>query len=643
METSFSFIDPSSQIGPDCQIGHYCIVEAGAVLEPSVKLGHHVVVHAGTIIGANTQVGDGCILGRPLTPAATSTVKASELPPLQIGKNCILGSHVVIYRGTLIKDGCFFGDYASVREKCKLGLSVLVGRGVAIENQAAIGDFTKIQTNAYITAYTTVEDHVFIGPCARTYNDNFMGRTEKRFKYIKGPTIKRGARVGGGSILLPGIVVGEETFVAAGALVTRDTPPRKLVKGIPARVERDVPGEEIIFSAPLQEDNLPGPGVSECSGRPVPGFDLKRQNILLQEDLRKVLDEVIKKGQFILAENVQELESEIARICGARYGIGVANGSDALYLALLACGVGQGDEVITTPFTFFATAGAIARAGAVPVFSDIDPVTYNLDPVLAASRVTSRTKAILPVHLYGHPADMEPLMQVARANQLKVIEDAAQALGASGQDGPVGNIGDAGCISFFPTKNLGCFGDGGMVVTSDPEIAERVRMLRVHGSRKKYIHEALGCNSRLDEMQAAVLRVKLAHFPSWTERRREIALLYDQLLNSSGLVQKGVIRLPRQLPGCFHVYHQYTLAVGERDRLQQYLKNKGIGSTVYYPLPLHRQEVFRSLGYKEGDFPRAEQAAREVLSLPMFPEMTGEEVDRVVHVICEFWKGEVQC
>lgn len=632
-----SLVHPTAQISSDCRIGYFCVIEEGAVLEPGVTIGHHVVIHAKTRVGAGTRVGDGCVLGRPLTPAATSTVKEQELPPLNIGENCILGSHVVMYRGTQVKNSCFFGDYASVRENCELGSFILVGRGVAIENQVVIGDYTKIQTNAYITAYTTIEDRVFIGPCARTYNDNFMGRTEKRFKYIKGPTIKRGARVGGGSIILPSVVVSEEAFVAAGALVTRDTPPYKLIKGIPARVERDVPVEEMFYPPPKENDPPPG-CKAEAGAAPIPGFDIKRQNSILKEAFIETISDTITKGHFILGENVKLLEDEIAHICGARYGIGVANGSDALYLALLACGIGPGDEVITTPFTFFATAGSIARTGAVPVFADIDPVSYNIDPEIVVSKITPRTKAILPVHLYGQPADMAPLLDIARSHDLKFIEDAAQALGASYRERAVGGIGDVGCISFFPTKNLGCFGDGGMVVTNDPEIAGRVQVLRVHGSRRKYHHEVLGCNSRLDAIQAAVLRVKLPYFPGWTEKRRKLARKYDELLRASGVVENGMIRLPFQYPDCVHVYHQYTIACKERDRLQQYLHEKAIGSTVYYPLPLHLQEVFRRLGFREGDFPRTEQSAREVLSLPMFPELTEEEVKRVVEAISEFYE-----
>ncbi|NPV54650.1 MAG: DegT/DnrJ/EryC1/StrS family aminotransferase [Firmicutes bacterium] len=369
----------------------------------------------------------------------------------------------------------------------------------------------------------------------------------------------------------------------------------------------------------------------------IPGFDLTRQNAALKEELLQIISGIVEKGQFILGENVAELEKEIAELCGVRFGIGVGNCSDALYLALLACGVGPGDEVITTPFTFIATAGAIARVGAKPVFCDIDPATYNIDPQKIEALITGRTRALLPVHLYGQPADMDEILAVARRHNLFVIEDAAQALGASYKGRPVGSLGDIACISFFPTKNLGAFGDGGMVVTDNPEIAERVRMLRVHGSRKKYHHELIGCNSRLDEIQAAVLRVKLRYFSSWTAKRQELAQRYNRLFQAAGLVSKGLISLPQRKAGCLHVYHQYTIAARQRDRLQQHLKEKGIGSTVYYPVPLHLQGAFKHLGYRPGDFPQAEEAAGRVLSLPMFPELTDAEVARVVEVIKEFY------
>ncbi|NPV70682.1 MAG: DegT/DnrJ/EryC1/StrS family aminotransferase [Firmicutes bacterium] len=389
----------------------------------------------------------------------------------------------------------------------------------------------------------------------------------------------------------------------------------------------------------------------------VPAFDLTEQNRCLRAKLMEAIGEAVDSGHFILGEPVAEFEAGLARLCGVRHAVGVANGSDALYLALAACRIGPGDEVITTPFTFFATAGAVARAGATPVFADIDPVTYNIDPAEIEKRVGPRTKAIIPVHLYGHPADMDPICEVARRNGLKVIEDAAQAIGAEYHERKVGSLGDLACISFFPTKNLGAFGDAGAVVTDDDELAERLRMLRVHGSRQRYYHEMLGINSRLDTLQARILSLKMKHLGEWTEKRRAIATAYAERLapllepglqssdagasGASGAAHPGaaagwLLRLPSETEGCKHVYHQYTIAARDRDKLKAYLAEKGIGSTVYYPLPLHLQKAFAGLGYRNGDFPVAERAAEGVLSLPVYPEMTAEQVEYVADALAQF-------
>lgn len=368
----------------------------------------------------------------------------------------------------------------------------------------------------------------------------------------------------------------------------------------------------------------------------VPSFDLTEQNRELKDEIMRALQDVVASGIFILGEEVASFEKAIAEYCGVKHAIGTANGSDALYIALAACGIGPGDEVITTPLTFFATAGAIARTGATPVFADIDLDTFNIAPQEIEEKITSRTKAILPVHLYGLPADMDPINEIARRYNLRVIEDAAQAIGALYRERPIGSLGDAGCISFFPTKNLGAFGDAGMIVTNDDKIADLSRILRVHGARKKYYHEVMGINSRLDALQAKILHVKLNYLDDWTRRRRAIAAQYSSSIDSS----LGRIHLPSEPSGYRHVYHQYTIRVGglagERDRLKAYLEAKGIASTVYYPVPLHLQKVFVGLGYKEGDFPNAEHACNTVLSLPMYPELTPEQVDYVAKVINDF-------
>ena len=366
----------------------------------------------------------------------------------------------------------------------------------------------------------------------------------------------------------------------------------------------------------------------------VPSFSLTRQNAKLEDELTGAILEVVRSGQFILGEKVIKIEEEIAELCGTEYAIGVGNCSDALLLALLACNVKPGDEVITTPFTFFATAGAIVQAGGTPVFCDIDLGTFNIDPLKIEDVITDRTKAILPVHLYGQAVDMDPIMSIAKKHNLYVIEDAAQAIGALYKGRPVGSLGDIACFSFFPTKNLGAFGDGGMITTNNSELEERVRMLRVHGSKKKYHHEILGCNSRLDALQAAILSVKVKYLKDWTSKRRSLADRYRKKLDMGNLLLH-----PEVMDDAYHVYHQYTIRISNRDDIQEELKRRGIDSTVYYPLSLHLQPVFKDLDYSLGDFPESEKATEEVLSLPIFPELESNEQDRVIEELLDIMKS----
>jgi dTDP-4-amino-4,6-dideoxygalactose transaminase len=366
----------------------------------------------------------------------------------------------------------------------------------------------------------------------------------------------------------------------------------------------------------------------------IPMLDLSEQYQSLKSEVLTILDEVMSSSQFILGKHVKKLEADIAEYSNVEFAIGCGNGSDAIHIALQAAGISQGDEVITTPFTFFATGGAIVRAGATPVYVDIDPVTFNIDPSKIESAITEKTKAIIPVHLYGQMADMDKIAEVANKYNLAVIEDAAQAIGAKYKGKSVGELATAATYSFFPTKNLGAYGDGGMIVTNHQEIAEKCSVIRVHGSKPKYYHHVLGYNSRLDEMQAAILNVKFPHLEKWSELRRERAQTYTQLLNES-LGDKVVT--PKEVEGNYHVFHQYTIRVENRGELQKHLSEQGVSTMIYYPLPLHIQPVFKELGYKEGDFPITEKAAKEALSLPMFPELTQEQQVYVVDKIKEFY------
>ncbi|MFV0446089.1 MAG: DegT/DnrJ/EryC1/StrS family aminotransferase [Planctomycetaceae bacterium] len=373
----------------------------------------------------------------------------------------------------------------------------------------------------------------------------------------------------------------------------------------------------------------------------IPLCDLKTQYQSLQSELDAAMTSVAASGHYILGEQVKQFEQEIAASLGCEYAIGVANGTDALHLALRALGIGPGDEVITTPFTFVATTEAIGILGATPVFVDIDPRTCNLDVSQLEGAITPRTKAVLPVHLYGQPCDMTGLMEIATRRGLRVVEDCCQAISAVYEGRQVGAIGDLGCFSFFPSKNLGCFGDGGLVTTNDRKLYETVEVLRRHGGAVKYHHSMLGLNSRLDEIQAAVLRVKLPHLEQWSQARRRIAYRYNEAFaDLAGIARLGELDasgVSTPCPTSVHnprlraVYHQYTLMVDGRDELSAELKNRGVASFPYYPIPLHLQEVHAELGYRPGDFPHAERAAKQCLSLPIYPELTTDDQDRVIH------------
>jgi dTDP-4-amino-4,6-dideoxygalactose transaminase len=384
----------------------------------------------------------------------------------------------------------------------------------------------------------------------------------------------------------------------------------------------------------------------------VPLLDLKAQFAQIRAEVMPAIDQVCASQHFILGQQVAALEEELARYCGASAGIGVSSGTDALLLALMALNIGAGDEVITSPFTFFATAGTIARTGARPVFCDIEPVTFNLSPaavqdfidehcVVQGAQLINRTtggrvKALMPVHLYGQSADMDPLMAIAQRHGLKVIEDAAQAIGTEYKNGArAGTIGDVGCFSFFPSKNLGAFGDAGLCTANDAELAETLRVLRVHGGKPKYFHALIGGNFRIDELQAAVLRVKLKYLDGWTAGRQRNAAYYDAAFADAGLGAK--LLTPVAIAGYRHIFNQYVVRVQNRDALRARLTERGIGSEIYYPVPLHLQQCFAYLNYRKGDFPQSERAAEETLALPIYPELDQAQLAHVVATIAEFY------
>src|SRR6266481_2803997 len=384
----------------------------------------------------------------------------------------------------------------------------------------------------------------------------------------------------------------------------------------------------------------------------VPLLDLKAQFAQIRAEVMPLIEQVCTTQQFILGEHVRGFEEEIARYCATPFAVGVSSGTDALLLALMALGIGAGDEVVTSPFTFFATAGTIARLGARPVFCDIDPITFNMSPSAVQTfierdciasgaglinRATGgRVKAIMPVHLYGQSADMDGFMEIARRHGLKVVEDAAQAIGTAYKSGVrVGSIGDIGCFSFFPSKNLGAFGDAGLCTTNDPELAENLRVLRVHGGKPKYFHALIGGNFRIDELQAAVLRVKLKYLDGWTSGRRRNAAYYDRAFSAADL--GGRVITPQAAPGQRHIFNQYVVRVHKRDALRKFLGEHGVGTEIYYPVPLDRQECFSYLGYAPGAFPESERAAAETVAIPIYPELTEDQLGTVVARVAEYF------
>ncbi len=374
-------------------------------------------------------------------------------------------------------------------------------------------------------------------------------------------------------------------------------------------------------------------------------LDLSRQYASIRNDVLAAITRVCDSQRYILGEEVAAFEREFAPHCGTHEAVGCASGTDALWLALAAAGIGPGDAVITTPFSFFATASSILRAGAKPVFADVDPETLNLDPASVERRLKTSlhgTKALMPVHLYGQCADMDGINRLAAEFEQQVIEDAAQAVGASWNGKLAGSLGVAAAFSFYPTKNLSAFGDAGAVTTNDAKLAERMRSLRNHGGKQRYYHDEIGANSRLDSIQAAVLRVKMPHLPKWNDARRERARTYGRLLTSAGLTKTGAnspapLMLLKTLPGAHHIYHQYVVRVRDRDKLRAFLGERGVGSEIYYPIPLHLQKCFSYLGYAQGDLPEAERAALDVLALPMFAELEEDEQRYVVESIAQFY------
>lgn len=555
----------------------------------------------------------------------------------------------VVDLGVELGPGVRIWHFVHVSEGVKVGAGTSLGQNVFIAKDVRVGANVKVQNNVSLYEGVEIEDDVFLGPSAVFTNVlNPRAHVSRKHEYRR-TRVGRGATIGANATVVCGHDIGAYAFVAANATVTRDVPAYALVMGTPARqtgwmcacgeklAALDFEGEAGCASCGARYalgasrcTRLEPAAPSEEAPAPIPMLDIEAQNAPLRPMLRAAFERVMDSGQFILGPEVEALEAELCAQLGFAHAIGVSSGTDALLLALMALEVGPGDEVITTPFSFFATAGSVARLGARPVFVDIDPRSFQLDPKQVARAVSPKTKAILPVHLFGQAADMDALRQIADAHNLPLIEDAAQALGASYRGRAIGTLGAFGCFSFFPSKNLGGFGDGGLVTTERADLFERARLLRAHGAQPKYFHRVVGGNFRLDALQAALLRAKLPSLAGYAAQRRLHAAYYDARFAEAE--QRGLLRVPARCEDG-HVYNQYILRCEKRDLLRRALAEAGISSEIYYPLGLHLQACFKDLGGKPGDMPEAERACAEVLAIPVASELSHAQRERVADVV----------
>jgi len=562
-----------------------------------------------------------------------------------------------VHQSSYVDEPCEIGEgtkiwhFSHIMHNCKIGAGCNIGQNVVISPDVLLGKNVKIQNNVSVYTGVICEDDVFLGPSMVFTNvTNPRSHIIRRGEYQR-TLVKQGASIGANAVIVCGHDIGRFAFIGAGTVVTKEVPDYALVVGNPGRIigwmcacgtrlnfRND--GEAICSACGKEYIMYNDSEIKEKQTAPVsqvPLLDLKAQYASLRQRIEPVIREVVESQYFILGPKVAELESKIANYSQVKYGIGVSSGTDALLIALMAIDVTSADEIITTPYSFFATAGVISRLGAKPVFVDIEPDTYNIDPARIESAITPRTKAIIPVHLYGQMADMDPIMKIAQKHNLTVIEDAAQAIGSEYKDGRrAGSIGHMGCFSFFPSKNLGGFGDAGMVVTNDKDLAEKLVQLRVHGAEPKYYHKIIGGNFRIDALQAAILTIKLDYLDQWTEGRQKNAEDYYRLFGHHQLADK--LKLPAKREGYRHIFNQFIIAAPERDSLIEHLRNHRIGCEIYYPVALHNQECFAYLGCKTGDFPKAEEAARSTFAIPIYPELTAQQKEYVVQTIASYYK-----
>jgi dTDP-4-amino-4,6-dideoxygalactose transaminase/acetyltransferase-like isoleucine patch superfamily enzyme len=556
--------------------------------------------------------------------------------------SAIVDAEASLGAGTRVWHFCHVSAGAQLGEQCSLGQNVFIAPGVSIGNRV------KIQNNVSVYAGVEIGDDAFLGPSCVFTNVLVPRSFVDRKRELVRTRVGRGASIGANATVVCGHDIGGYALVGAGAVVTSDVPAHAIVVGNPARQigwacvcgERLPDGAVAVCGRCALRYELSGgacrPARNESASRPgeIRFFDLREQTAALEGELHAAFERVLRSGRFILADEVTQLERELAAALDLPHVVGVSSGTDALIATLMALGVSAGDEVITSPFSFIATAESIVRVGARPVFADVDADSSNLDPSCVEAAITPRTRAIIAVHLFGQPCAPE-VLDVALRHDLPVVEDAAQAIGARTERGPVGGLGKAGCFSLFPSKNLGGFGDAGLVTTRDEALAADLRALRSHGAASKGDHRITGGNFRLDELQAALLRVKLPHLSRWTAARRANAARYQTGLGEAQMPAE-LLTLPSALePG--HVYNQYVVRTSRRDELHRYLAERGIGTEIYYAHPLHLQRCFAGLGYRTGSFPVTERSAREVLALPIYPELGETRQRRVIDEVLTFF------
>jgi len=577
-------------------------IDSNKIINPNVKLGQ------------NTKVGAFCYLGKE-----PKNIENSNLSTI-IGDDSQIRSHTIIYAGNKIGKNFQTGHQVFIREYNEIGDDVSIGTKSIIEHHVKIGNNVRIHSNAFIPEFSILEDNCWVGPNV-VFTNAFHPLCPKVKDCLEGPKIKKNAKIGANSTLLPGITIGENALVGAGAVVTKDVASNTVVAGNPAKPIKKV--DEL--NCPFNLIDHPYPNAEKPTAPAnIPLVDLKVQYQNIKPEIDKAIAEVINNTKFVNGPQVEEFENDFAHLLGVKHAIGVSNGTDAIYLTLKALNLKPGDEIITTPLTFIATIEPICLLNLKPVFVDIDEKTFAIDPEKIEAKITEKTKAIIPVHLHGNPVNITRISAIAKKHNLFLIEDAAQAQGATFKDQRIGSFGDASCFSFFPGKNLGAYGDAGAVVTSSDELAEKIKSLRNHGREKKYTHNQIGTNSRLDTIQAAILNVKLKHLDKWNKQRREVAKKYREKLSNN----KNII-LPQETENAKSIYHQFVIRVPNRDQILKKLKEQGIGAGIHYPVPLHLQPALKFLNYKEGDLEITEKVCSDILSLPMFPELSDGQIEYI--------------